>query len=82
MISAIYCFILFWYIYIYFDITSLELSVLVESIVNPYKMIAAGLGAEGSFSAAFTADYFLETSPNNFQLKFIPGKKDRVSIAQ
>ena len=55
---------------------------LVESIVNPYKMIAAGLGAEGSFSAAFTADYFLETSPNNFQLKFIPGKKDRVSIAQ
>jgi len=62
--------------------TSLEFSVLLESIVNPYKTIAAGLGAEGSYSASFSADYFLETSPNNFELKFIPGKKDRISVFQ
>lgn len=61
---------------------SLELSVLLESIVNPYKTIAAGLGAEGSFTEAFSADYFLETSPDNFELKFIPGKKDRLSLIQ
>ena len=55
---------------------------LLESIVNPYKTIAAGLGAEGSYSESFSADYFLETSPNNFELKFIPGKKDRISVFQ